>query len=94
MNEKATDPPRGDPVGGSSGDGDSGSHLGSRDMELDFLDSRLSPETRELLALCRALCRRRYMGLPDVLYAPMPAICELMSGIRRLRSVAMGGKEE
>jgi hypothetical protein len=75
MNDKATDPPRGDPAGTEAGSDGGYSHLGSRDMELDFLDSRLSPETRELLALCRALCRRRYMGLPDALYSPYGGNC-------------------
>lgn len=75
MNEKATDPPRGDPAGGAGIEDSGCSHLGSRDMELDFLDSRLSPETRELLILCRSLCRRRYMGLPDVLYSSYSGNC-------------------
>jgi hypothetical protein len=73
--ETTTDPPRGDPAGGAGIEDTGRSHLGSRDMELDFLDSRLRPETRELLAVFRALCRMRYLGIPDVLYSPYGGNC-------------------
>lgn len=76
MNEKATDPPRGDPAGGAGSDSNGGSHLGSRDMELDFLDSvMVSPETRAMLQIWRALCRRRFLGISEVLYSPTAGNC-------------------
>lgn len=73
--EASTDPPRSDPAGAEAGTDGGRGYLGSPDPELDFLDARLSPETRELLALCRALCRRRYLGIPEALYTPRPGHC-------------------
>ncbi len=75
QSEETTDPPRSDPAGAEAGTDGGRGYLGSPDPELDFLDARLSPETRELLALCRALCRRRYLGIPDVLYVPRGGNC-------------------
>ncbi len=82
-NEKATDPPRSDPAGGADGDtggsvcAGSGDRIGlGVDPELDFLDSvMVSPETRAMLQVWRALCRRRLLGISEVLYSPSAGNC-------------------